>query len=60
MAVFQFIEGFSNPSRPHSALGYLSPIEYEKETSCPKQARLSPNPSIKAGQLQLSMLRHVA
>ncbi len=28
-AVFQFIEGFYNPSRRHSALGYLSPIEYE-------------------------------
>ena len=31
MAVFQFIEGFYNPSRRHSALGYLSPIE-RKET----------------------------
>ncbi len=24
MAVFQFIEGFYNPARRHSALGYLS------------------------------------
>ena len=30
MAVFSFIEGFYNPSRRHSALGYLSPIEYER------------------------------
>lgn len=30
MAVFQFIEGFYNPSRRHSALGYLSPLEYER------------------------------
>ena len=30
MVVFQFIEGFYNPSRRHSALGYLSPIEYER------------------------------
>lgn len=30
MAVFCFIEGFYNPSRRHSALGYLSPIEYER------------------------------
>ncbi|PNG24262.1 IS3 family transposase [Methylocella silvestris] len=30
MAVFHFIEGFYNPSRRHSALGYLSPIEYER------------------------------
>lgn len=29
-AVFQFIEGFYNPSRRHSALGHLSPIEYER------------------------------
>jgi putative transposase len=28
MAVFHFSEGFYNPTRRHSALGYLSPIEY--------------------------------
>ena len=31
MAVFQFIEGFYNLSRRHSALGYLSPIEYQRK-----------------------------
>ena len=31
MAVFHFIEGFYNPSRRHSALGYRSPIEYERK-----------------------------
>ena len=30
MSVLHFIEGFYNPSRRHSALGYLSPIEYER------------------------------
>ncbi len=30
MAVFHFIEGFYNPTRRHSALGYLSPSEYER------------------------------
>ena len=30
MAVFSFIEGWSNPRRRHSALGYLSPVEYER------------------------------
>ena len=29
LAVFSYIEAFYNPERRHSALGYLSPIEYE-------------------------------
>ncbi len=29
MAVFDFIEGWYNPQRRHSALDYLSPCEYE-------------------------------
>jgi len=29
-AVFSFIEGFYNPRRRHSSIGYLSPIEYER------------------------------
>jgi putative transposase len=30
MAVFDFIEGWYNPRRRHSALGYKSPMNYEK------------------------------
>jgi putative transposase len=30
MAVFEFIEGFYNPRRRHSSLGYLSPTNYER------------------------------
>ncbi len=30
MAVFEFIEGWYNPSRRHSALGYKSPITFER------------------------------
>ena len=30
MAVFDYLEGFYNPRRRHSALAYLSPAEYER------------------------------
>ena len=30
LAVFRYIEGFYNPHRRHSALGYRSPAEHEK------------------------------
>ena len=30
MAVFEFIEGWYNPHRRHSALDYLSPVNYER------------------------------
>lgn len=32
MAVFNYVEGFYNPRRRHSALDYLSPINYERLT----------------------------
>ena len=54
-AVFAFIEGFYNPRRRHSSIGYLSPIDYERRqhalasipthvslASCSQPSRTSP------------------
>ena len=30
LAIYEYIEGWYNPRRRHSALGYLSPADYEK------------------------------
>lgn len=38
MAVFDYIEGFYNPRRRHSALAYLSPAEYERRHHTPSPA----------------------
>ena len=32
MACFSFIEGWYNPARLHSSLGYRSPMAYEADT----------------------------
>jgi putative transposase len=32
--VFDYIERFYNPKRRHSTLGYLSPMEFEKQSKC--------------------------
>ena len=48
MAVFEFIEGWSNPRRRHSAIGYLSPIDYENTERQNTNYR-SPSPSTEAG-----------
>jgi len=38
IAVFEFIEGFYNPRRRHSSIGYLSPIEYERQIAADPDA----------------------
>jgi len=49
-AIFEYIEGWYNPRRRHSTLGYLSPIEFERhhaELAQPTlEARLSGNGSV--------------
>jgi putative transposase len=39
VAVFAFIEGFYNPRRRHSSIGYLSPVAYEKRLLLDPAAR---------------------
>jgi putative transposase len=48
MAVFDFIEGWYNPHRRHSALDYLSPINYERSHS-QEAFTASPIPSTETG-----------
>jgi putative transposase len=45
MAIFAFIEGFYNRRRRHSAIGYLSPIDYERRLAA------DPDPPQLAGVL---------
>jgi putative transposase len=44
-AVFEYIEGWYNPRRRHSTLGYLSPAEYERQHAEQLQAALDSTPS---------------
>jgi putative transposase len=48
MAVFEFIEGWYNPHRRHSALDYLSPINYER-SHYSEDLTASPPPSTQPG-----------
>jgi transposase InsO family protein len=43
IAVFDFIEGWYNPHRRHSALDYLSPINYERSRSTAFRTSLTPS-----------------
>lgn len=33
LAVFEYLEGFYNPRRRHSSLGYRSPVQFERESA---------------------------
>lgn len=39
LALFTWIEGWYNPRRRHSGLGYLSPVDFEQRAAEPGQAR---------------------
>jgi len=48
MAVFEFIEGWYNPSRRHSGIDYFSPLNYERRYKASLETE-SPNLSTRAG-----------
>ena len=55
-ALFEYIEGFYNGQRRHSALGYLSPRAFERQ--CTRQTAGSlTQVSTKLGQDQLTWMR---
>jgi putative transposase len=48
LAIFEFIEGWYNPHRRHSAINYLSPIDFERTYRQNTDYR-SPSPSTETG-----------
>lgn len=47
MALFDYIEGFYNPTRRHSSIGYISPADYERAAARDVKAAQSEKASIK-------------
>ena len=44
ISVFRFIVGFYNPSRRHSSIGYLSPVEFEAARQSDRAQMGTPKP----------------
>ena len=44
IVVFRFIEGFYNPSRRHSSIGYVSPIQFEAAHQSDRALAVTPKP----------------
>ena len=55
MAIFDWLEGWYNPHRRHSSLGYRSPVNYERHALQSEAAQASAQPS--AGQTALRLRR---
>ena len=55
LAVFDFIEGFYNTHRRHSALGYLAPAEFERRWFLHQPATLPADRYPQLGELSVSL-----
>ncbi len=60
MAIFEYIEGWYNPRRLHSARGYLSPVEYERATGQMSSSRADDETANSRGTLDLGQVEIVA
>jgi len=58
MAVFAFIEGFYNPRRRHSGLGYLSPVAFERRNALMAQKSSPSSPGQPHHAAVLAPLKH--
>ena len=45
MAIFEFIEGWYNPTRRHSSLGRISPVEFERRHSMHPESAVTHRPA---------------
>lgn len=57
LAVFTWIEGWYNPRRRHSSLGYLSPIHFEEKHPTNPMPRPCPEHGLPTGPLASSLRR---
>ncbi len=56
-AVFDFIEGFYNPQRRHSSLGYVSPVAFERKHWACAASPDALDPAVVLGALKAKPLR---